>query len=62
MVVHVFAGDLEKGAHHISSFGCGEFMTDETVCGPCAHAYWRLCSSLIGIVGGVETLGCLTRT
>jgi hypothetical protein len=29
--VHVFAGDLEKGAHHISSSGAGEFMTARTV-------------------------------
>jgi hypothetical protein len=30
-LVHVFAGDLEKGAHHISSSGRGEFMTARTV-------------------------------
>jgi hypothetical protein len=29
--VHVFAGDLEKGAHHISSSEGGEFMTTRTV-------------------------------
>jgi len=40
MVVHVFAGDLEKGAHHISSSGCGEFMTDQAAYG-CMQT-WRV--------------------